>query len=299
MVYYSEILRRFEFKSTDLDNILSVKYEMLAHEDAFIKDLIEYLTRNEKLVEKYGSNLQGLKIDRLRLWYSGFVVGKINSSLGDFIKDYYEESDEKGVLNGEEISEMLSYVRLWLQNTLFEVADCEWEYKNILTGYTKLLNAVVFVTINSFLPKNKEQIKVSKVKSTILILAEKASIITHSILLLFLIIMTFAGVIFFVWSVYDMRNIAPDKIFVTALGSLLVLWVLIELINSEIQMLRGDKFRISIFIGVVLIAFIREVLIMTLKHDLANMHAMVLMLGGVLVFGITYWLLAKSEQREK
>ena len=78
-----------------------------------------------------------------------------------------------------------------------------------------------------------------------------------------------------------------------------MLWVLIELINSEIQMLKGDKFKISIFVGVVLIAFIREVLIMTLKHDAGNMKTMIMMLGGILVLGVTYWLLAKSEEKNK
>lgn len=299
MVYYSEILRRFDFKSSDLDNVLTVKYEMLAHEDSFIKDIIEYLSANEKLVDKYGTNLQGIKIDKLRLWYSNFVIGKISSALGDFVREYEVDTDGNGLLDGQDVFQLLSFIRIWFQNTLFEVADCEWEYKNILNAYTKILNAVLFVSLNTFTGKNKDTMKVSKIKSTVLSLAEKVSIFTHSILLLFLIVMTFAGIIFFVWSVYDMRDIAPDKIFVTALGSLLVLWVLIELINSEIQMLRGDKFRISIFIGVVLIAFIREVLIMTLKHDVSNMNAMLLMLGGVLVFGITYWLLAKSEQRER
>ena len=136
-------------------------------------------------------------------------------------------------------------------------------------------------------------------KNKIIVWAEKASLLTHSMLLVFLMIMTIAGVWFFIWSLWDLKGVAPDKLFVTALGSLLVLWVLIELINSEIQILKGDKFKISIFVGVVLIAFIREVLIMTLKHDASNTKAMILMLGGILVLGVTYWMLAKSEERTK
>lgn len=111
--------------------------------------------------------------------------------------------------------------------------------------------------------------------------------------------MTFGGAAYFVWSLWDLRVIHPDKLFVTALGSLLVLWVLIELINSEIQMLRGDKFRISIFVGIVLIAFIREVLILTLKHDSGDMGFMIMMLCGILILGVTYFILTKAESSAK
>ena len=201
--------------------------------------------------------------------------------------------------SGERISELFNFIRLWIQSKLIEIASCEWDYKGILQAYTKVINAAIYVTMNTYVPRDKSTSHTSKMKNKILTWAEKASLVTHSMLLVFLIIMTLAGVGFFIWSLWDLKGVAPDKLFVTALGSLLVLWVLIELINSEIQMLRGDKFKISIFVGVVLIAFIREVLIMTLKHDAGNTKTMILMLGGILVLGVTYWLLAKSEEKSK
>ena len=52
----------------------------------------------------------------------------------------------------------------------------------------------------------------------------------------------------------------------TALGSLLVIWVMVELMENEIRQLRGGRFKITIFLGVALVAFIREMLISSLQH---------------------------------
>lgn len=299
MVYYTEILNRFDFAASDMEYINSVKENMQQYEQVFIKDVLNYLQKDEHFTSEYGNIGDKLNTERLASWYTALISGKLNSSFSEFVSEFNLHQTPKGAFSGERIAELFSYIRIWFQNKLLEIAECEWDYKGILQAYTKVINAAIYVTMNSYVPRDKSTSNTSKMKNKILIWAEKASLITHSMLLVFLMIMTIAGVGFFIWSLWDLKDVAPDKLFVTALGSLLVLWVLIELINSEIQMLKGDKFKISIFVGVVLIAFIREVLIMTLKHDASNTSTMILMLGGILVLGITYWMLAKSEDRAK
>ena len=299
MVYYTEILNRFDFAASDMEYINSVKEEMQQYEQAFIKDVLNYLQKDAQFTAEYGKIGDKLNTDRLKSWYNALIAGKLNSAFSEFVSEFNLHQTPKGAFSGERIAELFSFIRIWVQNKLLETAECEWDYKGILQAYTKVINAAVYITMNSYVPRDKSTSHTSKMKNKILVWAEKASLITHSMLLVFLMIMTVAGVGFFIWSLWDLKDVAPDKLFVTALGSLLVLWVLIELINSEIQMLKGDKFKISIFVGVVLIAFIREVLIMTLKHDAGNMKTMIMMLGGILVLGVTYWLLAKSEEKNK
>ena len=299
MIYYAEILSRFDFAESDMEYINSINENMAELEEAFIKDVLMYLQKDKLFVSEYGSIIDKLSMDKLSLWYKGIISGKLNGYFSEFVSDFNLHQVPYGGFSGERISELFNYIRLWFQSKLIEISACEWDYKGILQAYTKVINAAIYVTMNTYVPRDKSTSHTSKMKNKILTWAEKASLVTHSMLLVFLIIMTLAGVGFFIWSLWDLKGVAPDKLFVTALGSLLVLWVLIELINSEIQMLRGDKFKISIFVGVVLIAFIREVLIMTLKHDAGNTNTMILMLGGILVLGVTYWLLAKSEEKSK
>jgi uncharacterized membrane protein (DUF373 family) len=84
-----------------------------------------------------------------------------------------------------------------------------------------------------------------------------------------------------------------DKGLVSALGSLLVLWLAIELLEAEVNRLRGGELQLSLFVGVGLVAFIRKVLIATLSHESIQME--LVYLGGIFVFGIIYWLIARAE----
>lgn len=299
MVYYSDILKRFNFDDADLQSILMIQDYMLKEESEFIKDFIHFLSTDEYISRELAENVDKMNVSKISLWYKSIVTGKLNNSFSDFINQCNTTIVPKGIFTTESIITLFNFIRVWVQDRVFDVSDSEWGYKKILDSYTKLLNASVFVTMNSVAASESSVKGASKIKAKIVSLAEKASLLTHSMLLFFLIVMTFGGVAYFVWSLWDLRAVRPDKLFVTALGSLLVLWVLIELINSEIQMLRGDKFRISIFVGIVLIAFIREVLILTLKHNEGDMNFMIMMLGGILILGITYFILAKAESFSK
>jgi len=80
----------------------------------------------------------------------------------------------------------------------------------------------------------------------------------------------------------------------SALGSLLIIWVMVELIENEIRQLRGGRFKIQIFLGVALVAFIREVLITSLHHE-ATPAVGYFILAAILVLGVVYWLISRAE----
>jgi uncharacterized membrane protein (DUF373 family) len=80
----------------------------------------------------------------------------------------------------------------------------------------------------------------------------------------------------------------------TALGSLLIVWVMVELMENEIRQLRGGRFKIQIFLGVARVAFIREILISSLKHENAP-GADYFLLAAILTIGIVYWLISRAE----
>ncbi|MGQ9688415.1 MAG: protoglobin domain-containing protein [Desulfobaccales bacterium] len=87
-----------------------------------------------------------------------------------------------------------------------------------------------------------------------------------------------------------------DKGLIAALGSLLVLWLAIELLEAEIDRLRGGELQLSLFVGVGLVAFIRKILIATLSHEDIKME--LVYLGGIFIFGIIYWLLSRAQAKK-
>jgi len=87
-----------------------------------------------------------------------------------------------------------------------------------------------------------------------------------------------------------------DKGLISALGSLLVLWLAIELLEAEVDRLRGGELQLSLFVGVGLVAFIRKVLIATLSHE--EIKTELVYLAGIFIFGIIYWLIARAEAKK-
>jgi uncharacterized membrane protein (DUF373 family)/hemoglobin-like flavoprotein len=84
---------------------------------------------------------------------------------------------------------------------------------------------------------------------------------------------------------------------VSAMGSVLILWVVIELLDMEIDRLRGGDFKLALFVGLALVAFIRKVLVASLTtHDL---WVEGLYLAGVLVCGVIFWLVSRAEAANK
>jgi uncharacterized membrane protein (DUF373 family) len=81
-----------------------------------------------------------------------------------------------------------------------------------------------------------------------------------------------------------------------ALGSLLVLWLMIELLDAEIDRLQGGAFKFNLFVGVALVAFIRKVLVATLAHE--SLQTELLYLGGILILGVIFWLVTKAEAKK-
>jgi uncharacterized membrane protein (DUF373 family) len=81
---------------------------------------------------------------------------------------------------------------------------------------------------------------------------------------------------------------------IAALGSLLIIWMMIELLGTEVDHLRGKKIPIKIFIGIVLVAFIRKVLIGSLAH--ANIAEYGTKVGTLFVLALVYWLIAKADR---
>jgi uncharacterized membrane protein (DUF373 family)/hemoglobin-like flavoprotein len=84
---------------------------------------------------------------------------------------------------------------------------------------------------------------------------------------------------------------------VSAMGSVLILWVVIELLDMEIDRLRGGDFKLALFVGLALVAFIRKVLVASLAtHDLWTEG---LYLAGILVCGAIFWLVSRAESAKK
>ena len=113
------------------------------------------------------------------------------------------------------------------------------------------------------------------------------------VLMIFLLLMAGAVVGLLGFDIVEAVTGKLEYGIIKALGSLLLLWMMIELLHKEIAHLRGDKFRVRIFIELALVAFIRKIFVASFKYE--DPMTFVLLLLGLLILGIVYYLVAKRE----
>jgi len=87
---------------------------------------------------------------------------------------------------------------------------------------------------------------------------------------------------------------------IAALGDLLILWTVLELLNSEIKFMLGGELAVSAFVSVALAATIREALVVSLEHDKPiefklGIGALIFILG--MVYGIVKWFEVKQKKK--
>lgn len=88
-----------------------------------------------------------------------------------------------------------------------------------------------------------------------------------------------------------------EKGILTTLGSLLILWAAIELIDEEIKHLRGGHSALAAFVALAIATLIRKILIVSLSPEKAKEILMYGLL--VLCLSIAYWLIAQTAKSTK
>ncbi|MFN3739736.1 MAG: protoglobin domain-containing protein [Thermodesulfovibrionales bacterium] len=181
---------------------------------------------------------------------------------------------------------------------LNRLEESQEEKTKKIISFEKILDINLDVITSAYIEEEiKSYSPVYKLKSTLVDFAEKFSQSMNLILILSLIGLTIGVIVLFV---SDIKGLFHGELYegiISSLGSLLILWVMIELMNTEISHLKGGKFHISIFIGVALVTMIRETMIATLKHE--RPEAIYYLIAAILVIGFIYWLVTKAEEKKR
>lgn len=183
-------------------------------------------------------------------------------------------------------------------NILSRFTDDKKDLTDRIVSFEKVLDINLDVITGSYIEEELRTFSpVYKVSSTLIKFSEKFSQSMNLILVLALIGLSIGVVALFVRDVFHLFTGDLGQGIISALGSMLMLWLMAELMNTEISHLKGGRFRISVFIGVALVTFIRETMIATLKHEDTN--TVYSLVAVILVIGFVYWLSLKAEEKGK
>lgn len=121
--------------------------------------------------------------------------------------------------------------------------------------------------------------------------------ITHVVVSFALVVATMLIAMFFFYEIYLAFKVHTlIQGFLRALGVLLLLWTMLELIATEIEYLNGGTIDIAIFIEVALVVVVREIIMLPVAVKEPGWIDLGKWVGASALLGITYYLVRSSNK---
>lgn len=226
-------------------------------------------------------------------WFSDLFSGRYDQSYFMNLQRVGSTHVRIG-LRGHYVNAAMNLVRILCQEIIQrKVGDAE-ERQGLAASLDKILDMNLDVITSSYREAELRKVFLSyRLDEFLLRFAERFSFALKIILVLSLMGISLAVVGLFVNDVVALFQHRSAHGVLGALGSLLIIWVMVELMENEIRQLRGGRFKIQIFLGVALVALIRELLIATLQHGSTEVQLAIL--AGILALGVVYWLISRAD----
>lgn len=295
---FKEIKENYQFTSDDEKRLIRLKPVMEVHAEEMADALNSYI-----MSTMIGAGLLAEDASRNHLfeaqkkWFIAMFEGKYDHKYFETLIKIGKVHVKKNV-DAHYLHRAVNVVRDLGVTILYKLNDTEeTKIANILS-FEKILDINLDVMTSSYIEEEiKSYSPMYRVKSTLVNFAEKFLQSAHLVLIISLTGLTIGAIGLFIADAQKLFTEELERGIITSLGSLLIIWVMIELMNTEISHLKGGKFRVSVFISVALVAVIRETMIATLKHEQTEM--MIYLITSILVLGFVYWLVTRSEERKR
>jgi uncharacterized membrane protein (DUF373 family) len=236
-----------------------------------------------------------VRFARLRRSHQEWIL---NLFKGPFDESYHKRLQRIGHvhvrigLSAHFVYVAMNFLRERLRQVIEEEVDSE-QQATTLRALDKILDLNLDVIARTYHEEELRRVFLtSKLDDAVIRFALRFTFGLNMTLVIGLLGLSLGAVVLIVIDLVNVFSGQFEKGLIGALGSLLILWLVIELLEAEIDRLRGGAFKLHLFVGVGLVAFIREELISSISHKDITIQA--LYIGGILVLGFIYWLLSRS-----
>lgn len=295
MLTMQDIKGHYFFTDDDAELLKSLRSLAEASKERMAEEFYDYLLGIPETAELLKDDMLRQRLRKIHQdWY-------VNLFSGPYDNLYYHNLQRIGQahvrigLNAHFVNAAMNVVRRFLIELLQESFPNIQERRKYRNAVEKILDINLDVMSASYQDEELKKVFVShRLESKLIHAAERFTYGLNLILVIALAGVSMGVVALFVWDILHIFRGDMEKGILGALGTLLIIWMMIELMDNEIKTLKGGKFNILVFIGVIIVALIREILISTLRHDLLNTQ--IFLAGTLLILGIVYFLVAKSQQ---
>lgn len=302
------LLRLHQISKKDRERIKFLKKYMEPYREDFVKyiskSLYNFQELRNLLTEDFIKEFQNL----LGEWFDKLFEGKYDIAYLHYLMSLGEKFVDIG-FSPHHITVLMDLIRNYFNTKIFEFvrrAENEEEiekFRAALKSLNKVLDLNLDVIISHYVDiETKKLLSLGRFGKSILKVATRFGLLLDSFILFGLILLSvfIIGLLGSdIYHIFSNGNIYHGII--AALGDLLILWTILELLNSQIKFMLGGEFAISSFVSVALAATIREALIASLEHGKPiefklALAVIILVLGTV--FGIVKWFELKESRRK-
>jgi uncharacterized membrane protein (DUF373 family) len=292
---FQEIKDNYRFSELEMETLRSLGPVVEPHADRLVDDFYQLFGEIPETAAFLGD-----APNRLRGAHRAWLLALFQ---GPFDERYYQRLQRIGYAHVRiGLSAHFVYVGMnFLRLRLGQILETEVEPKlreESRRALEKILDLNLDVIARTYHEEEMRRVFLTQKLDTALIRFARRFTFGLNLLLVVGLIALSAGVV--VVLAFDISFIFRGRLeqgLVASLGSLLILWLMIELLEAEVDRLQGGVFQLSLFVGVGLVAFIRKVLVATLAHESLQVES--LYLAGILVLGVIYWLVSRAEVRKK
>ncbi len=292
---FSDLQARYRFTSNDeshLKTILPIADEnSTIFKIEFNKELVSYKRIREFFPDNESLERHGELITE---WFLMLFSGPFDSNYTKYIRSIARAHVKSGVPIYY-ITDAMNFVRDFCISMIDDNVELSVRSK-LKRSTNRIIDMNLGILTSEHLDRYIEKRDfMQKVEGGIIRFSKRFTQILNIVLIISLVLISIGIMADIIINLLRIREIGVQNGVIGALGSVLVLWVMIEITDTEISHLKGKRIPISAFIGVALVAFVRESLVSTVSIE-KNYLTTVITVFAILLLGITYWLVKKKER---
>jgi len=293
-----EIRRHYSFTTQDEDNLKELSQILLPFSGNMADEFYDFLLEDPYTAAFFKTE-EAIKKrqETIISWFKDLLLGPYNSLYLARLQRIGQVHVKIG-LKGHYVNASMNFIRTFsIRQTINSVADGNRQ-KELLETLNKAIDLNLDILTSSYREAELKKVFLSyKAESLMVKWSERLMHGLNLILLIGLLAMAVGVVALLVSDIYYALTSDLQNGVIKALGSLLILWMMIELLHTQVDVLRGGKFHVRIFIELALVAFIRKLFVASVEAK--DPISFGLLIGATIILGIIFFLVAKSESWEK
>ncbi len=295
MLTMQDIKGHYFFTDEDAELLRQLRPLAEANKERMVEEFYDYLLGIPETAEflKDDSLLQRLRKTHQE-WFLALFTGSYDNLYYHTLQRIGQTHVRIG-LKAHFVNAAMNVIRHFIIELLQENFPNIQERRKFRNAAEKIVDINLDIMSASYQEEELKKVFLShRIESQLIKAAERFTYGLNLVLVLALAGVSLGVVGLFVWDIAHIFRGNVEKGILGSLGTLLIIWMMIELMDNEIKTLKGGKFNILVFIGVIIVALIREILISTLRHD--ALETQIFLAGTLLILGIVYYLVARSQR---